>query len=115
MINGKIVDLGTARSRDYVDVSITVRLPRVRTEEWPALRAALQSELAKGGTATVTAMCEAVEEAAPQEVSAALVRHLERSADSDDGESVEVEMSDTDSDGWDYESDDDSDGRDEDE
>ena len=114
MINGKIVDFGAARSRDHVDISITVRLPRCTGEDWPELHAAIAAEFEKGGTATATGMCEPADEAAAPPISSALVRHMERDADSDDGESVDTSWDSYDSDDGESVgsvSDDDSDGR----
>ena len=122
MIIGPIVDSGVAASRDHVDVSITVRLHKadyvdgksqgrkVDAQEWAALKATMAAVVAKGNTATITAMEPAADDGGEPPVSSALLRYMERDADTDAGESGVDATSDTDSDGWDL-SDAGSDGR----
>ena len=133
MIIGLVVDSGCAKSRDHVDVSMTLRVRAafgeeiaiMRPEDWPDLRDQIMGAIAKGNLAMMSTQEPPSEDGSEPQISPALARHMDREADrddseeveeapSDDGASVDFEMSDTGSDGWDL-SDDGSDGREEDE
>ena len=127
MIIGKVIDSGIAAHRDFVDVSVTLRVPRRSFASWGDEKQSLLDDVSQGRELAITSQKPPADDGKERPISSALARHMERDdeADSDDGEPVEAapsdddasveQTSDTDSDGWDLLSDDDSDGRESDE
>lgn len=124
MIIGKVIDSGIAAHRDFVDVSVTLRVPRRSFASWGDEKQSLLDDVSQGRELAITSQKPPADDGEDRPISSALQRYAER-ADSDDGEPVEPapsdddatveQTSDTDSDGWDLSSDDDSDGREDDE
>ena len=88
MIIGKVIDSGIAAHRDFVDVSVTLRVPRRSFASWGDEKQSLLDDVSRGRELAITSQKPPADDGEDRPISSALQRYVER-ADSDDGEPVD--------------------------